>query len=127
MGKQRPKPQESRAASPDIEQRAKTMTPQKSPQPSQKQDTLHKILEVIEDPKNTLRQEIGKVSTGLGLLRTDHRKLVERVDNAEEELNEMGTTHRVPKTQLAHITECRDWNTGLKMRRAAVGAITSVL
>ncbi|KAJ1170011.1 hypothetical protein NDU88_001892 [Pleurodeles waltl] len=42
------------------------------------------------------------VSAELSLLRTDHWKLVERVDNAGEELNEMGTSHRVQQTQLTH-------------------------
>ncbi|KAJ1197347.1 hypothetical protein NDU88_001207 [Pleurodeles waltl] len=80
MGKQRFRPQESGAARPEADCRT-TM------QPPQVQNTLQKILEATEDSKNILRQEIGKVSAELGLLQTGHRKLVEKVDNAEEELN----------------------------------------
>ncbi|KAJ1186642.1 hypothetical protein NDU88_003423 [Pleurodeles waltl] len=94
MGKQCRRRQESRVVSPNADRRTTTPTPQRAPQPSEVQDTLQKILEAIEDSKNTLRQEIGKVSAEQGLLRKDHRKLVERVDNAEEELNEMGTSHQ---------------------------------
>ncbi|KAJ1205398.1 hypothetical protein NDU88_000833 [Pleurodeles waltl] len=74
MGKQCSRPQESRVESPDIDHGATAQTQQQALQPLQVQDTLQKILEAIENSKNTLRQEIGKVSVELGLLRTDHRK-----------------------------------------------------
>ncbi|KAJ1114891.1 hypothetical protein NDU88_003121 [Pleurodeles waltl] len=105
MGKQCPKLLEWRVASPNIKQRAKTTTPRRAPQQLQMQDTLQKILEAIEDSKNSLQEEIWKVSTERGLLRTDHQKLVERVDNAEKELNEMDTSHRAQQTQLGHLTD----------------------
>ncbi|KAJ1208876.1 hypothetical protein NDU88_004259 [Pleurodeles waltl] len=105
MGKQHPRPQESWAASSDANHGTTTLTPQRPLQPPPVQDTLLKILEASEDSKNTLRQEIGKVSVELGLLRTDHRKLVGRVDNVEDWLTEMGTSHQAPQTQLAQLTD----------------------
>ncbi|KAJ1211888.1 hypothetical protein NDU88_007236 [Pleurodeles waltl] len=68
-------------------------------------DTLQKKLEAIEDSKNTLWQEIRKAFVELGLLRFDHWKLSDRVKNKEEELNDLGTLHRVHQTQLAHLTD----------------------
>ncbi|KAJ1109228.1 hypothetical protein NDU88_006591 [Pleurodeles waltl] len=67
--------------------------------------TLQKILEAIEESKNTLRQEIGKVSTELSHLWADHRKLSDRVKTTEEELTRLGTQQQSHETQIAHITD----------------------
>ncbi|KAJ1083926.1 hypothetical protein NDU88_004081 [Pleurodeles waltl] len=69
------------------------------------QATLQKILEAIEELKNTLRQEIGKVSTELSHLRADHQELSDRVKTIEEELTSLGTQQRSHETQIAHLSD----------------------
>ncbi|KAJ1121902.1 hypothetical protein NDU88_000411 [Pleurodeles waltl] len=69
------------------------------------QDTLNKILVAIEDTKLTLSQEIGKVSSELSHLRTDHHKLVDRVEATETSLEELQPMHRALRFQVTHLSE----------------------
>ena len=46
------------------------------------QSTLDQILLAIADTKTALQSQIGTVATELSLQRADHRKFVERVDEA---------------------------------------------
>ncbi|KAJ1197728.1 hypothetical protein NDU88_001582 [Pleurodeles waltl] len=96
------------------------------------QATLEKILEAIEESKNTLRQEIRKVSTELSHLRADHRKLSDRVKTTEEELTSLGTQQRSHETQIAHLTdkvqrlEYRAEDTASQAREAGPFAVENV-
>ncbi|KAJ1165273.1 hypothetical protein NDU88_005701 [Pleurodeles waltl] len=53
------------------------------------QATLDKILGAIEDTKTTLQGDIGQVSVEVSLLRADHQKLADRVQEAETVLAEL--------------------------------------
>ncbi|KAJ1173849.1 hypothetical protein NDU88_005674 [Pleurodeles waltl] len=69
------------------------------------QDTLNRILGMTEDTKLTLSQEIGKVSTELSHLRTDHHKLADRVKATETTLEELKPAHQVLWFQVTHLSE----------------------
>ena len=57
--------------------------------PPSLQTTLDKILHAIADTKKTLQLQIVTVETELGLLRTDHLNLAERVKSNEEAIVEL--------------------------------------
>ncbi|KAJ1118282.1 hypothetical protein NDU88_006477 [Pleurodeles waltl] len=62
------------------------------------QATLDKILGAIEDTKVTLQLDIGKVSVEVSLLRADHQKSADRVQEAETALVELSLAQREPGT-----------------------------
>ncbi|KAJ1150535.1 hypothetical protein NDU88_003326 [Pleurodeles waltl] len=78
---------------------------EESAAPSMMQDTVNKILGAIEDTKLSLSQEIGKISSELSHLRTDHHKLVDRVEATETSLEELQPTLRALRTQVTCLSE----------------------
>ncbi|KAJ1202345.1 hypothetical protein NDU88_006145 [Pleurodeles waltl] len=73
--------------------------------PSTMQDTLNRILRATEDTKLTLSQEIGKVSSELSHLRSDHHKLADRVTTTETSLEELQPAHRALWAQVTGLSE----------------------
>ncbi|KAJ1104073.1 hypothetical protein NDU88_001488 [Pleurodeles waltl] len=67
--------------------------------------TLDRIMGAIEDTKMTLSQEIGKDSTELGLLCTNHHKLSNRVMYAEAVLADLQSSHQDVKTEITQLPE----------------------
>ncbi|KAJ1193401.1 hypothetical protein NDU88_002699 [Pleurodeles waltl] len=59
----------------------------------------------VKSQRTTRGQEIWKVAAELGHLKADHRKLLDRVRTAEEEVINLGTQHRSQETQIAHLTD----------------------
>ncbi|KAJ1107978.1 hypothetical protein NDU88_005363 [Pleurodeles waltl] len=105
MGKQGLKSQVQRPLSPDSEQGVGEPILHQPMKPPLMQATLQKILEAIEESKNTLRQEIGKVWKELSHLKADHQKLYDRVNTTEEELTRLGTQQPSHETHITHLTD----------------------
>lgn len=66
---------------------------------------LDKILEAITDTRNALQQDIGAVSVGLGLLRTEHHKLEDRVKGTERKIEEIQPECTKLTTQMLELKD----------------------
>ncbi|KAJ1216352.1 hypothetical protein NDU88_003955 [Pleurodeles waltl] len=73
--------------------------------PATTQYTLNRILGVIEDTKLALTQEIGKVSTELSHICTDHHKLVNGVKDTETTWDKLKPVHQALRFQVTHLSK----------------------
>ncbi|KAJ1124550.1 hypothetical protein NDU88_003001 [Pleurodeles waltl] len=67
------------------------------------QAQFDRILVVIADTKAALQKDIGVVSTGLGLLRAKHHKLVNRLKEVETGLREIKLSQLDLKRQVEEL------------------------
>ncbi|KAJ1118929.1 hypothetical protein NDU88_007116 [Pleurodeles waltl] len=77
--------------------------------PGKMQDTLDNILGASEESKNTLWQEIGKVSVELSLLRTDHQNLSAREKSTKATLADLHPSYQTHQTEITHLLERVQW------------------
>lgn len=66
---------------------------------------LVRILQAITDTREALHQDIATVSVGLGLLRAEHSKLMDRVKQAETSLATMEPEQRSLTEQMGGFSQ----------------------
>ncbi|KAJ1096788.1 hypothetical protein NDU88_001919 [Pleurodeles waltl] len=69
------------------------------------QATLDKILGAIDDTKVTLERDIKQVLVEVSLLRADHQKLADRVQEAETALVELSLAQRELGSTVLQLKE----------------------
>ncbi|KAJ1178356.1 hypothetical protein NDU88_003602 [Pleurodeles waltl] len=73
--------------------------------PEELSNTLSKILGAIEDFKLTLQRDIGKVAAEVGLLRTDHQKLSDKVLEVESTVTNLQPSYQALQLQVSHLAD----------------------
>ncbi|KAJ1198933.1 hypothetical protein NDU88_002771 [Pleurodeles waltl] len=73
--------------------------------PTTMQSKFDKILAAIVGTKAALQQDVGAVSVGLELLHAEHRKLAQRVQETEHELEDMRPAQEAVMQKVAALTD----------------------
>ncbi|KAJ1127937.1 hypothetical protein NDU88_006330 [Pleurodeles waltl] len=73
--------------------------------PTNMQSQFDNILVAIVDTKTALQQVIGAVSVGLGLLRPEHQKMEERMQETERSLADIRPAQEAMMQQVAELID----------------------